>query len=76
MTFIIDGDAENLLLIPFFIVLGCGMVAAGESLRRYHAYITFYARRIWAATRTIAQEQATAASEPTGQEDMARSLLD
>mmetsp|Transcript_31046 Transcript_31046/g.90817 ORF Transcript_31046/g.90817 Transcript_31046/m.90817 type:complete len:679 (-) Transcript_31046:2130-4166(-) len=33
--------------IPLAVLAGCGMVSADQTLRKYRAYLTFYARRVW-----------------------------
>ena len=68
-------------IVPLTVLVGCGMVSAGQTLRKYRAYINFYARRLWTGITTAMRESiSTGRSTSSGgdgeaNEDLTRRLI-
>jgi hypothetical protein len=79
--FFVDDEGfsfQYILLIPFSVVVGCGLVSTGRAVRKYRAYINYYSRRLWFHIRTAerAPSHGSATTSLREQQDLTRRLID
>ena len=69
-------------IVPLSVLVGCGMVSAGQTLRKYRAYINYYSRRLWAGITAAMRESvstgrssSSSGGEGEANEDLTRRLI-
>lgn len=68
-------------IVPLTVLVGCGMVSAGQTLRKYRAYVNYYARRLWTGISAAMRESVPSGTSSSrggdgeANEDLTRRLI-